>query len=79
MARQAYADLTLGNSNWKLGLFSAGEVHMRRAMERVERNRIAHLLNNEKGMKMLHSVMELVKFAEKGMPAMDQVVFFRQP
>lgn len=64
-ARQAYADLTLGSANWKLGLFSGGEVHMRRSVEKLERNRIAHVLNNETAMRLLHSARELVVFAEQ--------------
>lgn len=67
-ARQAYNNLTLGNANWKLGLFSGGEVHMRRSMEKVERNRVYHLLNNEKALTLLHVVHLWISFYEKGLP-----------
>ncbi|KAK7195626.1 Prp18 domain containing protein [Novymonas esmeraldas] len=63
--RQAYVDITMGTANWKLGLFSGGEVHMRRSMERVERSRIAHLLNNEHATRLLQAVRELTTFAEQ--------------
>lgn len=63
-ARQAYTDFTQGSDNWKLGLFSGGEVHMRRSMERVERHRIAHLLNNERAMNLLYSVRKWISFYE---------------
>lgn len=63
-ARQDYTDITQGNANWKLGLFSGGEVHMRRSMERVERNRIYHLLNNERAMGLLHIVRLWIAFYE---------------
>ncbi|GET88560.1 hypothetical protein, conserved [Leishmania tarentolae] len=63
--RQDYVDITMGTANWKLGLFSGGEVHMRRSMERVERNRIAHLLNNEHATKLLQAVRELTIFVER--------------
>lgn len=63
--RQDYVDVTMGTANWKLGLFSGGEVHMRRSMERVERNRISHLLNNEHATHLLQSVRELTTFAEQ--------------
>ncbi|AYU78790.1 Prp18 domain containing protein, putative [Leishmania donovani] len=62
--RQDYVDITMGTANWKLGLFSGGEVHMRRSMERVERNRIAHLLNNEHATQLLQAVRELTIFVE---------------
>lgn len=64
-ARQAYNDVTLGNANWKLGLFSGGEVHMRRSMEKVERHRVHHLLNNEKALALLHVVHLWILFYEK--------------
>ena len=63
--RQDYVDATMGTANWKLGLFSGGEVHMRRSMERVERNRIHHLLNNEHATHLLQSVREVTSFAEQ--------------
>ncbi|CAG9573957.1 conserved hypothetical protein [Leishmania major strain Friedlin] len=63
--RQDYVDITMGTANWKLGLFSGGEVHMRRSMERVERNRIAHLLNNEHATQLLQAVRELTIFVER--------------
>lgn len=75
-ARQDYADLTLGTANWKLGLFSGGEVHMRRSMEKVERNRIAHLLNNEHAVHLLHALRELVHFAERGLSPTESRLFF---
>lgn len=64
-ARQAYTDLTMGNTNWKLGLFTAGEVHMRRSVEKLDRNRVTSLLNNEQAMRLLHATRELVLFAER--------------
>lgn len=75
-ARQVYVDMTLGNANWKLGLFSAGEVHMRRSIARVERNRIAHILNNERALRLLHAVRDLVNHAEKGMDNAQKAMFF---
>lgn len=66
-ARQTYNDLTLGNANWKLGLFSGGEVHMRRSMEKVERHHVSHLLNNEKALSLLHVVYLWILFYEKGL------------
>lgn len=68
-ARQDYVDITMGTANWKLGLFSGGEVHMRRSMERVERNRIMHLLNNEHAMHLLQAVRELASYAERMLPS----------
>ncbi|KAG8344067.1 hypothetical protein TRVL_05105 [Trypanosoma vivax] len=62
--RQLYVDLTMGTANWKLGLFSGGEVHMRRSMERIERRRIAHLLHNENALRLLHALRELMDFAQ---------------
>ncbi|CCW65576.1 unnamed protein product [Phytomonas sp. EM1] len=75
-ARQVYTDMTLGTANWKVGLFSAGEVHMRRSIERVERNRIIHLLNNERAMQMLHSMRELMNVAEKTLTPSERADFF---
>ncbi|EPY15411.1 hypothetical protein STCU_12047 [Strigomonas culicis] len=59
--RQAYVDLTHGNANWKLGLYSRGEVHRRGATDRVDRNDVVHLLQNEAAMLMLQAVLELGK------------------
>lgn len=64
-ARQAYTDLTFGNANWKLGLFSGGEVHMRRSMERVERNRIYHILQNERAVRLLHALRAWISLYEQ--------------
>ncbi|KAG5479086.1 hypothetical protein LSCM1_02933 [Leishmania martiniquensis] len=74
--RQDYVDITMGTANWKLGLFSGGEVHMRRSMERVERNRIAHLLNNEHATHLLQAVRELTIFAEQQWAAERSLRFF---
>ncbi|RNF13333.1 hypothetical protein TcG_08461 [Trypanosoma cruzi] len=63
--RQAYVELTMGTANWKLGLFSGGEVHMRRSMERIERRRIEHLLHNERAVRLLHVLRELIEFVQK--------------
>ncbi|RNF00788.1 uncharacterized protein Tco025E_08733 [Trypanosoma conorhini] len=62
--RQVYVDLTMGTANWKLGLFSGGEVHMRRSMERIERRRIEHLLHNERAVRILHVLRELMDFVQ---------------
>ncbi|KEG12303.1 hypothetical protein DQ04_01821080 [Trypanosoma grayi] len=62
--RQLYVDLTMGTANWKLGLFSGGEVHMRRSLERIERRRIAHLLHNEGAVRLLHALRELMDFVQ---------------
>eukprot|EP00796_Vickermania_ingenoplastis_P010196 gene10196-7144_t len=74
-ARQRYADLVLGNANWKLGLFSGGEVHMRRSMERVERHRIFHLLNNERAMALLHVLSRWISFYERHLGARYKALF----
>ncbi|KAI5686139.1 Prp18 domain containing protein [Leishmania braziliensis] len=74
--RQDYVDITMGTANWKLGLFSGGEVHMRRSMERVERNRIAHLLNNEHATHLLQAVRELIIFVEHHSPAKCSPFFY---
>lgn len=76
-ARQDYTDITQGNANWKLGLFSGGEVHMRRSMERVERNRIYHLLNNERAMGLLHVVRLWIAFYEVHMSDRYKKIFRR--
>ncbi|KAH9600518.1 Prp18 [Trypanosoma melophagium] len=63
--RQLYVDLTMGTANWKLGLFSGGEVHMRRSMERIERRRIEHILHNERAVQLLHALRELMDFIQQ--------------
>ncbi|KPI87785.1 hypothetical protein ABL78_3143 [Leptomonas seymouri] len=73
--RQDYVDMTMGTANWKLGLFSGGEVHMRRSMERVERNRIHHLLNNEHAAHLLQSVREVTSFVEQQQPQLIEPFF----
>lgn len=73
--RQDYVDATMGTANWKLGLFSGGEVHMRRSMERVERNRIHHLLNNEHATHLLQSVREVTSFAEQQNAQRGNILF----
>ncbi|AAZ12344.1 Prp18 domain containing protein, putative [Trypanosoma equiperdum] len=74
--RQLYVDLTLGTANWKLGLFSGGEVHMRRSMERIERRRIAHLLHNENALRLLHAVRELMDFVQQHEAVLQDCFFF---
>ncbi|KPA85716.1 hypothetical protein ABB37_00086 [Leptomonas pyrrhocoris] len=74
--RQDYVDVTMGTANWKMGLFSGGEVHMRRSMERVERNRIHHLLNNEHATHLLQSVREVTTFAEQQKALLMESGFF---
>ncbi|ORC87943.1 uncharacterized protein TM35_000191870 [Trypanosoma theileri] len=74
--RQIYVDLTMGTANWKLGLFSGGEVHMRRSMERIERRRIEHILHNERAVQLLHALRELMDFIQQNEASLSPHSFF---
>nr|CCC91402.1 conserved hypothetical protein [Trypanosoma congolense IL3000] len=74
--RQHYVDLTMGTANWKLGLFSGGEVHMRRSMERIERRRIVHILHNENALRLLHALREIMDFVQHHEAALESFGFF---
>lgn len=67
-AEQAYFDTVVGTDKWRLGLFSAGDMHMRTTLEKTQRDRVRHLLNNEQAMEILHSVKRLLPQMEAPVP-----------
>ena len=63
-AEQEYIDATLGNAHWRIGR-GEGSLHMRRSLEKIQQNKISHLINNERAMSMLLAVKRLLTLARE--------------
>lgn len=62
----AYFQAVIGSEKWRLGLYSAGDMHMRHALEKTQRDRVRHLLNNETAMVSLHAVKRMITLHQGG-------------
>ncbi|CUG73074.1 Hypothetical protein, putative [Bodo saltans] len=56
----AYFQTVIGSEKWRLGLYSAGDMHMRHSLEKTQRDRVRHVLNNESAMASLHAVKRII-------------------
>jgi hypothetical protein len=63
-AENTYLEVAIGAGSWHLGLCNGGEVHMRKNMAKLQRGHVTHILNNEKAMKLLHTVKRIIQWAQ---------------
>lgn len=59
-SEQAYYETVIGTEKWRLGLYSAGDMHMRHTLEKTQRDRVVHILNNEQAMASFHAFKKVL-------------------
>ena len=67
-AHSVYMDLAIGRSAWPIGATSVG-IHERAARERIQTNKVAHVMNDEGARKYVTSMKRLMSFCQANYPA----------
>lgn len=67
-AHSVYMDLAIGRSAWPIGATSVG-IHERAARERIQTNKIAHVMNDEGARKYVTSMKRLMTICQANYPA----------
>eukprot|EP00761_Pharyngomonas_kirbyi_P002839 gb/GECH01002843.1/.p1 GENE.gb/GECH01002843.1/~~gb/GECH01002843.1/.p1 ORF type:complete len:354 (+),score=122.21 gb/GECH01002843.1/:1-1062(+) len=74
-AHDAYMRLAIGNSPWPMGVTMVG-IHERSAREKIEVNKVAHILNDDAQRKYITALKRLMRFAQRKYPdAPSRMVF----
>ena len=66
-AHSVYMDLAIGRAAWPIGATSVG-IHERAARERIQENKIAHVMNDETSRKYMTSIKRLMTFCQTTYP-----------
>ena len=66
-ANDQYLLAAIGNSAWPIGLTMVG-IHERSGREKIQTNKVEHVMNNELQRKYLTSVKRLITFAQSKRP-----------
>ena len=66
-AHSIYMDLAIGRAAWPIGATSVG-IHERAARERIQENKIAHVMNDETSRKYMTSIKRLMTFCQTTYP-----------
>ena len=66
-AHSVYMDLAIGRSPWPIGATSVG-IHERAARERIQTNKVAHVMNDESARKYITSMKRLMSFCQASYP-----------
>ena len=66
-ANDQYLLAAIGNSAWPIGLTMVG-IHERSGREKIQTDKVAHVMNNELQRKYLTSVKRLITFAQSKRP-----------
>lgn len=64
-ADSVYYQTLMGSSKWRIGLFTAGDMHIRRSLEKTQREKVKHVMNNETALRSLHGVKLLLSAAQR--------------
>lgn len=64
-AKNAHMQAVTGSEKWRIGIFTAGGLHARRNLESSQRDRVTHLINNEKAMASLKTVARMITLCEE--------------
>jgi len=67
-AHSVYMDLAIGRAPWPIGATSVG-IHERAARERIQTNKIAHVMNDEAARKYVTSMKRLMTFCQTSYPS----------
>ncbi|KAF5359161.1 hypothetical protein D9756_003178 [Leucocoprinus leucothites] len=69
-ANDAYLRLSIGNAPWPIGVTMVG-IHERSAREKISRDQVAHVLNDEVSRKYIQSLKRLLTFSQTKYPPDD--------
>lgn len=69
-ANDAYMDVAIGRAAWPIGVTMVG-IHQRTGRERINAEKVAHVMNSELQRKYLTSVKRLITFCQKKRPDVD--------
>ncbi|XP_006459145.1 hypothetical protein AGABI2DRAFT_191197, partial [Agaricus bisporus var. bisporus H97] len=69
-ANDAYLRLSIGNAPWPIGVTMVG-IHERSAREKISRDQVAHVLNDEVSRKYIQSLKRLLTFSQTKYPPED--------
>ncbi len=67
-AHDQYILLAIGNAAWPIGVTMVG-IHARGGRERIQSNKIAHAMDDERTLKYLTSIKRLITYAQKKYPS----------
>jgi pre-mRNA-splicing factor 18 len=69
-ANDAYMDVAIGRAAWPIGVTMVG-IHQRSGRERINAEKVAHVMNSELQRKYLTSVKRLITYCQKKRPDVD--------
>ncbi len=69
-ANDAYMDVAIGRAAWPIGVTMVG-IHQRTGRERINADKVAHVMNSELQRKYLTSVKRLITYCQKKRPDVD--------
>ena len=69
-ANDVYMDVAIGRAAWPIGVTNVG-IHQRSGRERINADKVAHVMNSELQRKYLTSVKRLITFSQKKRPDVD--------
>lgn len=62
---EAYLRITMGSAAWHLGLFSGGNIHMRRNLDNIQKGVVKHVMNNTVARDFIQGVKVLTEVARR--------------
>ncbi len=69
-ANDVYMDVAIGRAAWPIGVTMVG-IHQRTGRERINADKVAHVMNSELQRKYLTSVKRLITYCQKKRPDVD--------
>jgi pre-mRNA-splicing factor 18 len=69
-ANDVYMDVAIGRAAWPIGVTMVG-IHQRTGRERINADKVAHVMNSELQRKYLTSVKRLITYSQKKRPDVD--------
>ena len=69
LANDVYLRLSIGNAPWPIGVKGVS-IHERSALERLEGDNVAHVLNDESARKWIQSIKRLLTFCQSKYPSL---------
>eukprot|EP00551_Chaetoceros_affinis_P006849 CAMPEP_0203677066 /NCGR_PEP_ID=MMETSP0090-20130426/26995_1 /ASSEMBLY_ACC=CAM_ASM_001088 /TAXON_ID=426623 /ORGANISM="Chaetoceros affinis, Strain CCMP159" /LENGTH=391 /DNA_ID=CAMNT_0050543853 /DNA_START=16 /DNA_END=1191 /DNA_ORIENTATION=+ len=69
-ANDSYMDVAIGRAAWPIGVTMVG-IHQRTGRERINADKVAHVMNSELQRKYLTSVKRLMTYSQKKRPDVD--------
>lgn len=67
-AIDTYEQMAIGNAAWPIGVTQVG-IHSRGGREKIESNKVAHILNDENQRKYIHAMKRLMTYCQERFPS----------